>query len=141
MSKEKERMENGALRPTSRALAAATGTLVLLLVAGPSTAAGETLSPAASAEAKDLYRARCMLCHGESGRGDGPGGMAFDPRPRDFGDPAWQKSVTDEHIEKIIVGGGTAVGKSPMMPANPDLQGKPEVVKALRSIVRGFERK
>ena len=58
--------------------------------------------------------------------------------PRNFSDPAWQKSVTDEHIETIIKYGGAAVGKSPAMPANPDLNSKPQVVTELRLIVRGF---
>jgi hypothetical protein len=30
------------------------------------------------------------------------------------------------------------VGKSPAMPANPDLMSKPAVVEALRALVRGF---
>jgi hypothetical protein len=78
------------------------------------------------------------MCHGPTGKGDGPAGAALSPKPRDLGDPAWQKSVTDEHIEKIILNGGPAVGKSPLMPANPDLSSKPDVIKALRAMVRGF---
>ena len=37
-----------------------------------------------------------------------------------------------------IIGGGPAVGKSMMMPANPDLKDKPEVVEGLVRIVRSF---
>jgi hypothetical protein len=36
--------------------------------------------------------------------------------------------------------GGPAVGKSPAMPGNPDLQSKPEVVKELVKIVRAFKK-
>ena len=36
----------------------------------------------------------------------------------------------------VIKYGGAAVGKSPMMPANPDLSAKDEVVKALRVHIR-----
>ena len=61
-----------------------------------------------------------------------------DPHPRNFHDKAWHQSVTDEHIEKIIQYGGSAVGKSPAMPANPDLTSKPDVVAALRKKIRGF---
>jgi hypothetical protein len=82
-----------------------------------------------------------VLCHGETGKVDGPGGMALDPRPRDFGDPSWQSTVTDEYVERIIARGGVAVGKSPSMPPNPDLQSKPEVVTALRRLVRAFAKK
>jgi hypothetical protein len=53
-------------------------------------------------------------------------------------DPSWQTSVTDEHLEKIVMYGGAAVGKSPTMPGNPDLMAKPEVVKALVAHVRGL---
>ncbi len=90
----------------------------------------------AAAEAKEIFSTRCATCHGPQGKGDGPAGAALNPKPRAFSDPAWQKSVTDEHIEKIIVGGGTAVGKSAMMPPNPDLASKPDVVKALCAHVR-----
>ena len=60
------------------------------------------------------------------------------PKPRNFQDAAWQKSVSDEHIEQIVQYGGAAVGKSPAMPANPDLTSKPEVVAALRAHVRAL---
>ena len=107
------------------------------LIAVPALRAAEA-PPAAKQEAESIYKSRCALCHGATGKGDGPAGAALNPKPRDMTDPAWQKSVTDEHIEKIIVGGGPAVGMSPMMAANPDLANKPEVVKALCALVRGL---
>ena len=108
-----------------------------LLLAGAAGAADQ-IPPAAQKEAQEIFKTRCTMCHGEGGKGDGPAGVALNPKPRDMTDSAWQKSVTDEHIEKIILGGGQAVGKSVLMPANPDLANKPEVIKALRQIVRGF---
>lgn len=92
-------------------------------------------------QAKEIYTQRCVTCHGAAGVGDGPASAALNPKPRDFQDPEWQKSVTDEHIEKIIKEGGPAVGKSVLMPGNPDLADKPEVITALREMVRGFEKK
>jgi mono/diheme cytochrome c family protein len=122
--------------------------LAALLVLPPAVPAAEenkgttaATSAEADAAAHEIYRTRCVLCHGESGKGDGPGAMALDPRPRDFGDAAWQSTVTDEYVERIIARGGVAVGKSPSMPPNPDLQGKPEVLRALRQLVRGFVKK
>ena len=97
------------------------------------------ISTATLKEAIAVYDSRCATCHGAKGKGDGPVGATLDPKPRDLGDPAWQKSVTDEHIEKIIREGGAAVGKSPLMPANPDLKDKPDVVMTLRMKVRSFE--
>lgn len=90
------------------------------------------------AEAAEIFQSRCTVCHGESGMGDGPGSAALDPKPRDFTSAEWQASVTDEHLQKIIVYGGSAVGKSPSMPANPDLDAKPEVVAELVKYVRGL---
>jgi mono/diheme cytochrome c family protein len=109
-----------------------------VMAAQPMARADEQIPPAATKEAEEIYKSRCSLCHGPTGKGDGPAGAALNPKPRDLGDPAWQKSVTDEHIEKIILGGGSAVGKSPLMPGNPDLASKPDVIKALRAMVRGF---
>jgi mono/diheme cytochrome c family protein len=112
--------------------------LGLALLAVAAAGAAETIPPAAMADAQTIFTARCVMCHGAGGKGDGPAGAALSPRPRDMTDPAWQKGVTNEHIEAIIAGGGPAVSKSPMMPANPDLKTKPDIIKALRHIVRGF---
>ncbi|MCB1153959.1 c-type cytochrome [bacterium] len=94
------------------------------------------ISAEAMKEAANIFDTRCMPCHGAKGAGDGPASKGLTPPPRNFQDSEWQKSVTDEHIEKIIKYGGAAVGKSPMMPANPDLSAKDEVVKALRVHIR-----
>lgn len=104
----------------------------------PKPVAASTSSPMAAKEAQVLFDSLCFTCHGTSGHGDGPGAAALNPKPRSFAEIAWQDSVTDEHIEKVIVYGGAAIGKSPMMPAQPQLKGKAEVLQALTKIVRGF---
>ena len=104
----------------------------------PGLATAEDVSAAAAEEAKGVYAMRCATCHGATGHGDGAAAIAMDPKPKSFFNTDWQKSVTDEHIEKIIVGGGPAVGMSPLMPPNPDLSGKADVVTALRKMVRDF---
>lgn len=88
--------------------------------------------------ARAIFSMRCAACHGTGGTGDGAAAAQLNPKPRNFKDTAWQTSVTDEHIEKIIRDGGPAVGKSPAMPPNPDLVAKPEVVAALRGMIRAF---
>jgi mono/diheme cytochrome c family protein len=93
---------------------------------------------AVRAAAEQIFATRCFTCHGAQGAGDGPASAGLTPPPRNFTDPAWQSSVTDGHIEQIILYGGAAVGRSPMMPGNPDLTSKPEVVAALRAHVRGL---
>jgi mono/diheme cytochrome c family protein len=92
----------------------------------------------AMAEAREIFQQRCVTCHGETGAGNGPASSGLDPQPRNFTSAEWQAEVTDEHIERIIVSGGAAVGRSPAMPNNPDLNGKPEVVRGLRQIIRSF---
>lgn len=90
----------------------------------------------ARAKAQDLFSTRCAACHGPAGKGDGPGAANLTPKPPDFQDKAWQSSITDQNIEKVIIYGGPAVGKSPMMPGNPDLESQPAVVAALREKIR-----
>ena len=115
-------------------------TVIMVLVGGWAARAhgADQIPPAATKEAEEIFKTRCTTCHGADGKGDGPAAVALNPKPRDMTDKAWQKSVSDEQIDKIIVGGGAAVGKSVLMPANPDLANKPDVVKALRQIVRNF---
>ena len=94
----------------------------------------------ATAEAAEIYETRCAVCHGMSGDGDGTGSASLDPKPRKLTDPEWQESVTDDYIAKIIVYGGAAVGKSPTMPGNPDLDAKPAVVNAIVTYVRDLSK-
>ena len=90
------------------------------------------------AEAAQIFAGRCSPCHGATGAGDGAASAALNPRPRNFREAAWQSGVTDAQIEQVIRQGGAAMGKSAAMPANPDLDGKPAVVAALRAMIRGM---
>ena len=93
------------------------------------------------AQAEQVFTQRCSVCHGMSGKGDGPGSVALNPKPRNYTDAAWQTSVTDDYIAKVIVEGGAANGKSPLMAPNADLKDKPDVVKELVKKVRSFKGK
>ncbi|HUJ57269.1 MAG TPA: c-type cytochrome [Kofleriaceae bacterium] len=104
---------------------------------GPTSGGG--LSAQQKAEA--LFGSQCAMCHGADGKGDGPGAAQLNPKPRNYTDPAWQASVTDDQIKQTIVLGGMKVGKSGMMPANPQLQRQPEVLDGLVKIIRGFGKK
>ena len=99
-------------------------------------AAAPAVSPAD--EARTTFKTVCATCHGEGGLGNGPGAASLTPKPRNYTDKAWQASVTDDQIKQTIVMGGAAVGKSPIMPAQPQLKEKPEVVAALVQIIRTF---
>jgi mono/diheme cytochrome c family protein len=109
--------------------------------AAPAPAAASKSSEAIGTEAVQIFETRCYTCHGMKGLGDGPGSAALTPKPRNFTDPTWQSSVTDDHINKIILYGGAAVGRSPMMPGNPDLIAKQDVVAALVKHVRSLGQK
>lgn len=97
---------------------------------------GQEISAEAQAEADQLWTTLCSTCHGATGKGDGPVAAGFPVKPASFADPEFQKTRDDETIAKVIVEGGGAIGKSPLMPGNPQLAGKPEVVQALVKKVR-----
>ena len=98
------------------------------------------ISPQARAEADDIFESRCVACHGEEGRGDGPAAANLNPGPRDFHNANWQKSVNDATLARAIIDGGQSVGASSEMAANPDLQNEPEVVAALIERIRGWSK-
>ena len=113
----------------------AAGPVELPTVTPPTT---PVVANSPEAKAAALFEGLCASCHGLDGRAETETAKALNPHPRAYVDGAWQKSVTDEQLAKVIVEGGAAVGKSPMMPANPDLASQPEVVQALVKRVRSF---
>lgn len=105
-----------------------------------STAAAPAAATAGAAQqARTIFEQRCTPCHGAGGAGDGAASASLTPKPRNFTDPAWQASVDDAYLEKIIKYGGAAVGKSPSMPGNPDLN-DPAVLTALKDVVRSLKK-
>lgn len=46
------------------------------------------------------WKERCMRCHGQFGRGDGPQGPMV--HARNLADPKWQESITDEQLATSI---------------------------------------
>jgi len=105
---------------------------------GPARKTQAAPSDSIHPEAKTTFATVCATCHGADGTGNGPASANLNPRPRNYTDAAWQASVTDDELRKIILLGGQAVGKSAMMPGNPQLKDKPEVIDGLVQIVRGF---
>ncbi len=102
------------------------------------TVGGAAMGSGEPPPAEKMFMTVCATCHGQDGSGNGPVAESLNPKPRNYTDKAWQASVTDEDLKKIIVGGGHAVGKSPMMPANPGLKDQPEVLDGLVQIIRRF---
>jgi len=69
-----------------------------------------------------IYKANCVACHGETGKGDGPGAGVLKPPPRDHTDRAYMSTLSDKEIGDIIRMGGAIKGK-PLMPSHPQLSG------------------
>jgi mono/diheme cytochrome c family protein len=114
--------------------------LVVVALVSSAVGCGPRPSPEPSREARaqaaQIFNTRCATCHGPLGKGDGPRAATLKPRPRNFADPVWQLAISDRHLERVILEGGPSVAKSVVMPANPDLADRPEVLVALRQHVR-----
>ncbi|MEE2786407.1 MAG: c-type cytochrome [Myxococcota bacterium] len=88
--------------------------------------------------AAQIFRQRCVSCHGLSGDGQGVAARSLPVKPRAFTDAHWRSTVSNEHLKTVIVRGGAAVGQSHLMTANPDLKDQPDVVMGLIKIIRGL---
>ncbi len=63
-------------------------------------------------KAKENYQAYCRKCHGDTGKGDGPGAAMLNPKPRAFSDCDEMKKHSDDEMFKVISEGGDAAGMS-----------------------------
>lgn len=63
---------------------------------------------ASLAEGRTIYATACVSCHGPSGKGDGPAGLALPQRPGDLSAPALLQQSDGELLWKI------SEGKTPM---------------------------
>jgi mono/diheme cytochrome c family protein len=69
-----------------------------------------------------IYKANCVACHGEGGKGDGPGAGVLNPPPRDHTDYAYMSTLTDKEVGDVIKMGGAIKGR-PLMPSHPQITG------------------
>lgn len=92
--------------------------MVSFFVAGYQKAAA---MPDGNASAgRQIHVNNCARCHGPDGKGDGPAGKLLKTKPADWTDKARMGKLSDDHLYKIIWGGGGLVGKSTLMPAFKD---------------------
>jgi mono/diheme cytochrome c family protein len=70
-------------------------------------------TPEAIEAGKALYTKHCVMCHGESGKGDGPATSFIKPAPADITPADVQGRMTDGEIFYKITN-----GKRPMPPMN-----------------------
>lgn len=73
--------------------------------------------PATGSPARALYDAHCAVCHGSTGKGDGPGATVLRHVMRDFTDPVAMGAVTDRFLFEIIKKGSSQFGRSNAMPS------------------------
>src|SRR4029079_9129005 len=65
---------------------------------------------------RQLYATHCVVCHGETGKGDGPSAGGFATKPSDLADGRLMNGLPDAFIVNIILHGGPAEGLTPGMP-------------------------
>ncbi len=107
------------------------GVVVSIGVTGPRPAAVAAGHVEAGAT---LYHERCSPCHGADGKAMTPMAQAMIPKPRNHTDGAYMNHLSDAQIATVIKNGGAAVGKSPLMPSQPDLS--PQQLADLVAFVR-----
>jgi mono/diheme cytochrome c family protein len=91
--------------------------------AGVKAAAGTAaVTPAMIERGKTIYKGNCVPCHGEKGKGDGPGAGALKPPPRDHTDYAYMSTLSDKEVADVIKMGGAIKGR-PLMPSHPQITG------------------
>lgn len=66
-------------------------------------------SPAALAAARAIYLDKCVQCHGETGKGDGPDAAMYYPSPASLTDAKRMSAATDGELFYEI-----SVGRKPM---------------------------
>ncbi len=66
-------------------------------------------------KAQENYQSYCKKCHGDTGKGDGPGATMLNPKPRAFSDCTQMEKHSDAEMFKVISEGGEAAGMSPDM--------------------------
>jgi len=83
--------------------------------ASSNTTSTQTATPAPAPEAAvemdgaKIYAEKCSVCHGPGGKGDGPGGAALNPKPRDHTNGAYMNARTDEQLLEVIHNGKGAM--------------------------------
>ena len=66
---------------------------------------------------KRMFGIYCVICHGDSGQGDGFNAFNLDPRPHDLTDTEYMSALTDASLNEVTAQGGRGVNKSILMPA------------------------
>ena len=66
---------------------------------------------------EETYNTLCATCHGEEGKGDGPGAAELDPKPADLSDSAMMSDLSDGYLFWRVTKGGAMEPFNSAMPA------------------------
>jgi mono/diheme cytochrome c family protein len=99
-------------------------TLFCALAFAASIAPSSALAAGDAAAGKEKFTMFCATCHGETGKGDGPGGQGLTPPPRDFSKGEFKfdankngKTGEDADLHAVVSKGAAEFGGSPLMVA------------------------
>ncbi len=62
---------------------------------------------------EQIYRQRCIVCHGENGDGQTPLGQSLAPHPRDFSKPGQLAATSDKDMAQVIARGRSGTAMAP----------------------------
>ena len=92
-----------------------------------------------SMPAPEAFQVLCTRCHGAGGVPVEAAAELAQRSARNLTDPAWQDSVDDAHIERIIRDGGAVLRPDSAMPAWKDALSE-ELIQELVQVIREFRR-
>lgn len=71
-------------------------------MAGGEGGEGHDGNLASATAGEGIYKAKCVLCHGPQGKGDGVGAAALNPKPADHTDGAYMNARSNEELLAVI---------------------------------------
>jgi cytochrome c553 len=78
-------------------------------------------------QGKQLFEQYCVVCHGQSGEGDGFNAYNLNPRPHSLSDSIYMRALSSETLKETISFGGKGVNKSVLMPAYQNTLSKTQI--------------
>lgn len=72
--------------------------------------------PYAQRVGEDIFNRYCMVCHGDTGEGNGFNAYTLAVKPRDFTGGEYLNALSDARLAEAIREGGRGVNKSVLMP-------------------------